>query len=263
MISLIFKKRNVSLLPCIEEITAAFNYKSPALNKKGSDEQKQQAEDLDNFLEILNTWSASALREEKAKIPGFLKIQQHLRHKQTPDANINKSVVKLKDVHYRMVYRGLKWTTFNWFTSPKGNNTQAMRSCFVKSLLEESQMHFDVRKPLLKTVPHLYELRQQVLDVIQAIPGLGKFTFWSQFSEPTETVEAINYDDKLVASNIRKVHYEHLDQQMTKAWDNLVSALCKPGILGIPVAGAKHGSEPSYQLHPDMYNVLLKAYKAS
>lgn len=124
-------------------------------------------------------------------------------------------------------------------------------------------MHFDVRKPLLKTVPHLYEFRQQVLDVIQAIPGLGKFTFWSQFSEPTETVEAINYDDKLVASNIRKVHYEHLDQQMTKAWDNLVSALCKPGILGIPVAGAKHGSEPSYQLHPDMYNVLLKAYKAS
>ena len=266
LIALIFNARNTSLLPFIKEITTTLNFKLPTLDNKNPRENQileEQAEDLNLFMDILNTWSASALREERANIPGFLKAQQHIWHMQTANTDINQSALELGNHHYHMVYCGLKWTTFNWFTSPKGNNTHAMQTHFVKSLLEEAELHYEVRNNLLKQVPQLYDLRNQVIDTIKSIIDLEKFAFLSQFTTPSETVEPATYVDNLVAANHWKYKYEQYGQQVDKAFETLAHTLAKPGLLGIKVVEESARGTPTYKLHPSMHNILLRTYKVN
>lgn len=254
------------LLPFIEEMTTTLSYQLPTLDKKNSEDKQKldkKAEDLEKFLNIINTWAVSAFKEEKANIPGFLKVQQHIRHMQTANTEINRSVTKLMNVHYHMVYRGLKSTTFNWFTSPKGNNTQAMQTHFVKSLLEESKLHHMIRKALLQQVPELYDFRNQLLATIKNIVGLEKFTLWSQFTEPSETAQAVTYDDKLVSENFKKMQYEEYSHQVDKAFQTLINTLGKPGLLGVQIGEDPENNTPAYMLHGGLQNLLARTYEVS
>jgi hypothetical protein len=157
----------------------------------------------------------------------------------------------------------LRWGTTNWFTSPKGNNTQPFRTRVVKSLLEEAKHHRLFRKKLLKRIPELYDLRSEILQIITGTIGLNHFKTWPEFDSPHKSVKPKSYQDEFVVQNLQTMEGSKYSAQVTKAFQTMVNNLNKLGVLGIKAAGENDDDPDAYGLHPAVQKVFHLAYWVS
>jgi hypothetical protein len=101
IINLLFNKRNISLLPFMQDIETTLDSKLLPLEEE---EEPGHTQNMEHFLNIMDLWSAIALKEEKDRIPGFRKMYQKLRHMQTASKTLRKSIENMDDPDFVLVY---------------------------------------------------------------------------------------------------------------------------------------------------------------
>lgn len=68
--------------------------------------------------------------------------------------------------YHQVTLKALSCSMYNWIMTPKNNNTENMRSRFMKSVMEEVAHHQHNRVLLLREHADLYNTRQELLALI-------------------------------------------------------------------------------------------------
>lgn len=245
----------------LNDIEESFNYQPSATNKEEAKERKKQLEELEDCA---NTWAATSYQELKKDNKKFMKMDQKLRHKQSPPQAVIAEVHKMMIPDFNVILQGLTWSVFNWFMSPTGNNnTKVMRKQYLTALWEEVNIHNEKRKLLFRDCPTLFIIRADILDIIQSVFGLDHFLPWTFYTTPTNLKQHIKttFKDSLVDRNKNIVLKAKWNKALDKSFQSFINALAKEGLCGIRIPAEGNSKRDKFLLHPVIHEQLYKTYK--
>ncbi|KIL56725.1 hypothetical protein M378DRAFT_16822 [Amanita muscaria Koide BX008] len=274
IIDLVLLRRNTVLVPNMDAIIQALELASKDKGKKKAgaevsqeDQALQDAHILheQNFQGLLKSWAESNYAAMKMQDKQFKKTNMHPRQMQAAPEDILQQVQQMPP-EYQLALCGLQNTSYNWMTSKTGNNTLNQRTRFMKALLDEAQNHEQKRIPLLQKCPSLYNLRSEMLSMINGTPGLQHFQFWSTYIQPLEQGIRKAYDDSLVEENQKLFKGSLIELKFHKAWRTFYNQLASPDVLGIPVRDPSKDEDDNivgYALHQSLEQDFSKLHQHS
>lgn len=257
--ALVFQHRHTALLFRLPEITHILRQKPQSLEPEDVTRNKKF---MKEFQAHLSTWSATGLHQAKTRFPGLKKVEQQLKHLQNPPKGVETHIKEFPP-EFQIILEGFCKTTFNWFTCPKGNNTEKMRIRFANHLLEEAQNHLQCRQDMLYKYPELYNIRMDILKLINDTYGLASFDCWTTFNAPdhwSQQQEVLEFEETIVSENSSRLARQKAKEKLSKAFDTLVQTLTQEDLCGVLKKDQEEHKLNNYVLHPNLGRILSKLY---
>jgi hypothetical protein len=260
-VAVVFQNRHTVLLFRHPEVTYVLKQKVDPEEPADATRTKKL---MKEFQAHLSTWSATGLHQAKARLPGIKKVEQQLKHLQSPPQGVE-ALVKEFPQEFQIMLKGFSKTTFNWFTCPKGNNTEKIRIRFANHLLEEATHHVKIRANMLNLYPELYSIRLEILQLIHATSGLASFECWTTFipASWSEEPQSVEFQEHMVTENTLLLAKCKAREKLDKAFNTLVQTLAQEGLCGVLKEDSEEHKLNSYALHPSLGRALSRLYKVS
>lgn len=241
------------LLPFLPQITAALMNHSK-VSKDEKENYQLSKEMLQRAVDTVATWHDRAHKAGTALNPSLTRGDVTPRFlKQCPEDLYasNSSHPFSTEPNFLRAANG---THLNFLVSPTNSNNKQVRERMLSAFyLEVKVMQLDIC-PLIKIeAGQLYIVLKQLSKLIQAVPGLAKFSYWYKMSSKERPKAASipkSSDDTSKDKEVREAQYALEEQEYTNATKNafqqFIKALNKPGVCGVPLGS----DENRFGLHP-------------
>ncbi|KAJ7763877.1 hypothetical protein B0H16DRAFT_1455120 [Mycena metata] len=245
--------------------TAVLLKNSINIERALSGDTREFGESSEATLQLaLKKWSDQVHTAEKKKKSDFRKTEVHPRYMQNCPTEIydgDEHHMFTKHPNFR---RGLEWSTYNFLTSPAGNNTPAVRLRYSQALWSDYKMSKDDIYPMIENDAEiLLVYRAKLHSLVTTTLGLGKWEFWFKIhSEPaasTPLPTPVDADVSVVRTDIQNHRFSSM---LTEAFTKFSKALNKPGVCGVPTFDNDDKPVGS-ALHPAIGAAFENVYKAS
>ncbi|KAJ7090981.1 hypothetical protein C8R44DRAFT_891680 [Mycena epipterygia] len=258
LIAHLLQSRTTALLGVLTPITIALEQK-PTKKELGLTKNV-----LAPFLGIMGHWANDSLLAAKARCTRkseFLVTHNKLRLLQKCPIKVVQDQADFVESPFTdIVLKALGLSNFNWFVTPDNNNNKDMQQRYLRCLWSEGYHHALHLAPLVHRSPQLYLLRGEILDIIQATPGLESYETWYDVEEPEQEVVKLVYKDRLLIRLAGVVARQNNTRKMDTLFNTFLKGLASNGICGVPIPLGDKSDKTKFVLHPALDYPLHKLY---
>ncbi|KAJ6574059.1 hypothetical protein B0H19DRAFT_1063069 [Mycena capillaripes] len=187
----------------------------------------------------LKKWCDEAYNMERVRTPNFKKPDVLPRHMQQCPSKIYEDDDRHIFNKHPNFRRGLEWSTYNFLTSPAGNNNIPMRLRYSQALWGDYKVLKDSVYPMIEEgADVLLVFKAKLHSLITMTQGLQQWQFWletdPEHTAPLATAALPSAEDKDVSVVRTYLQNEEFHAILTGSFTKLAKTLNKRGVCGVP-----------------------------